>query len=103
MIIGRWGTGKDPSRPGRVVLYRQVGGVPSRPREEGPMRWECMECGGEIERARKPSACSECGTAALFVRAAEAAQGAALGPQDLRESWLELGLHWAAEGAPASL
>ena len=67
------------------------------------MRWECTECGGEIQRASKPRACFECGTAALFVRAREAAPGAQLEPQDLRESWLELGLHWAAEGAPASL
>ncbi|MDB4984995.1 MAG: hypothetical protein JWN04_173 [Myxococcaceae bacterium] len=67
------------------------------------MRWECTECGAELEGASRPRACPECGTAALFVRTGGAARAAELEPDDLRERWLRLGLQWAADGSFVSV
>jgi predicted RNA-binding Zn-ribbon protein involved in translation (DUF1610 family) len=63
------------------------------------MRWECTECGAELKQTSKPGTCPECGTAALFVCVAGATVGADLEPDDPRQSWIALGLHWAAEGS----
>jgi hypothetical protein len=30
------------------------------------MWWECSECGDQVERARAPAVCDECGTAGVI-------------------------------------
>ena len=51
------------------------------------MRWECSECGHRVERARPPSVCQACGTAALFVESEKTLE---LDPdaESLYEAWM---------------
>jgi hypothetical protein len=60
-------------------------------RHEGrfAMIWECSECGGQVERARPPVVCRECGTAGVIhVPVKHAAEH----DESLREAWLRAGM-----------
>jgi hypothetical protein len=62
------------------------------------MWWECSECGGQVERARAPALCRECGTAGVSVPLH--GDGAIAGDPEadsLRAIWLRAGLDLARE------
>lgn len=57
------------------------------------MWWECSECGGQVERARAPALCRECGTAGvIFVRADDDDAVDRPPPDGLLAEWLRFGL-----------
>jgi hypothetical protein len=58
------------------------------------MWWECSECGHQVERARAPVVCGECGTAGVNFAAVEVDDPIAGKPESdcLRAVWLRAGL-----------
>jgi hypothetical protein len=62
------------------------------------MRWECSECGSQIERDRAPVLCSECGIAGVLFVAADESEFD--GAEDaLRDFWFRAGFE-RAQGVP---
>jgi hypothetical protein len=60
------------------------------------MWWECSECGDQIERARAPLHCRECGIAgAIFVPAEVRDRSLGFDDEDLRVAWLRRGAELA--------
>jgi predicted amidophosphoribosyltransferase len=58
------------------------------------MWWECSDCGGHVERDRRPALCRECGTAGVIFVAAEVDNAIAGVPEadGLRDVWLRAGI-----------
>lgn len=65
------------------------------------MWWECSECGDQIERARAPVVCGECGTAGVIFTPVDIDDPMTGRPQSdgFRAVWLRAGLE-AAGRAP---
>lgn len=60
------------------------------------MYWECSECGGHVEKERRPRCCPNCGTAGvIFVEAAKEIEGEGFA-DSARAAWLELGMSWTS-------
>lgn len=60
------------------------------------MWWECSECGGQVERARPPAVCGECGMAGAVFAPLEAGDDGAPAAGSTRDSWLLIGMERAA-------
>jgi len=64
------------------------------------MIWECAECGGQIERHRRPTVCPICGLGGpVFVPMGTLTDGDEL-TGGLRDAWLEVGMRWAGRSPP---
>jgi hypothetical protein len=61
------------------------------------MWWECSECGGFVERNRRPVQCRECGTAGVIFVPAEVGDVTTGQPEgeEMRAAWLQFGLDQA--------
>lgn len=54
------------------------------------MRWECSECGDDLEADRAPEVCHQCGLAGSIFVAIDPAEQESVG--DLRAFWVRAGL-----------
>lgn len=62
------------------------------------MWWECSDCGEQVERARAPVVCGECGTAGVIFMPVDVDDPITGRPESdgLRAVWLRAGLEAAA-------
>jgi hypothetical protein len=65
------------------------------------MHWECSECGAQLSSERRPVVCHECGTGGAIFRAGPRANYADGEHDDLRATWLSIGIARAHQASQA--